>query len=613
MGKLFDSKPAKFPKNNSEEYNSVIKLLDILDKNRIKPDPKLIDKFPNTDGEITVVDELQHPIGKCEIQIKTLPDTKVKTPKYQCDLPFLSHCETSLLPVILIAVNAQSEIAYWLHIDRITLEDLSKKIKGDSISVSFPFNNQITRTEKKYIDEWTGIIEKYIERKLESEALEKYKKKYEELIEIVKSYPRPQHSIGIEDLKSLNIFIDTLNNSFDIEFLAIKEVVFPGFWKISITYTDFDENRLSFAIIPIQYGENDLLLREMTSMTPIIRDRMARNIISHYMENPIKKAPVEYAFSLIKNETLEVIEKRYLKLICNPLVFESLTEFYDYSHSILPFELKDYFDIKDFAEVINDYIPIWVEEFSKISKNVPINNTLYFDIENVFWCNFPEDLDKVTEIAKARFSKNEFSEFKIQYINKEFSIEDLKDSLEFLKNQELSKFKRPFPSKSYDKPSGFVYSWYTPDTAFEKLRFVYSELPKVYDLFIKTYFNKLYEDLRYYCSFDLLIVNINYGTIFKALSDSPSIELYYLKSIEESKPDTRLFLNSEECPLSRTNHYEAYNNGIEIDGIKYKLISSSFGIIDGLYDKSTLQTLLYKTLKSRFEDYFKTKTSNKYG
>jgi len=131
MNKIFDSKPAKFPNNNTEEYNSVIKLLDILDKNQIKPDPKLIDKFPNTDGECSITDKEQFPIGKVEIQIKTLSDAELKSPKYQCDLPFLSHCETSLLPVILIPVNAKHELAYWLHMDREILEDLGKILKDN--------------------------------------------------------------------------------------------------------------------------------------------------------------------------------------------------------------------------------------------------------------------------------------------------------------------------------------------------------------------------------------------------------------------------------------------------------------------------------------------------
>lgn len=95
--RIFNAKPAVFPANNTEEQNSVIKLLDILDKSRIKPEATFMDKYPNTDGYITITDVKQYPIGKCEIQIKTLPDINLVKPHYQCTLPFLSHCEAYYL------------------------------------------------------------------------------------------------------------------------------------------------------------------------------------------------------------------------------------------------------------------------------------------------------------------------------------------------------------------------------------------------------------------------------------------------------------------------------------------------------------------------------------
>ena len=105
-------------------------------------------------------------LEKVEIQIKTLPNSELDSPKYQCDKPFLSHCETSLLPVILIPVNAKSELAYWLHLDREILEDLGKRIKGESIVVHIPKENIITRDDTKYIEEWTTIVETYIRKRL---------------------------------------------------------------------------------------------------------------------------------------------------------------------------------------------------------------------------------------------------------------------------------------------------------------------------------------------------------------------------------------------------------------------------------------------------------------
>lgn len=609
MSKIFDSKPAKFPKNNTEEYNSVIKLLDILDKNQIKPDPKFIDKFPNTDGDCSITDKEQYPIGKIEIQIKTLPDSELETPKYQCDLPFLSHCETSLLPVILIPVNAKSELAYWLHLDRELLEDLGKRIKGESIVVHIPKENIITRDNTEYIEKWTKIVETYIRKKIDSESQENYKKKYEELYQLLESFPKPIHSIGEDNLKSINIFIDTLNNSLDNEFRSVKEVIFSGFWKISIAYTDFNDDRISYALIPIKYGDNNLLIREVSSMSPLVRDRLARTVTSHYVENPIKDKPVDYAFSLIKKETLEVVKNQSLKLVCEQLVFEYLIDFFDYTKRIIPLPDNENFSVLEYRKIITEYLPIWIEEYNVFRNRPLIDSSIYFDIEEVFWHTFDKDKDLITEKAKIRFKNKDFCKLKIVDTSKVFSFKYIIDSLTLLQNLKTNNFNRPYPKKNYSNNSGFVWSWYTPETAFEKLSFVFEELPKVYDLFIESFFPKLKTELKYYSEFKLLIVNVNYGTDFKSFQDSPSIELFYLDSVQDIIPTTKVFLNSLDCPVIWDNNHEYFENGVVIDNVKYNLKSCSGGRIEYLYDKFTLREHLYKTLEERFENYFKTKTS----
>jgi hypothetical protein len=261
MDEIFESKPAKFPSFNTEEQNSVYKLLDIIDKNVIKPDPKIIDKFPNTDGEFTITDIEQYPIGKFEIQIKTLPNAKVEMPNYQCELSFLKHCEISLLPVILVVVNADNEVAYWLHLSRELLIDIKDKIKGQSFGIKIPKKNVIKRSKKEYIEEWTKIVKSYVRRKIDSETQEYFRIKYEELYKQLIAFPKPTQTIGAENVKKISLFIDKLNSCLDNEFQALKEVRYHNFWKLSITYTSFKNDELSYAIIPIKYGENDLLIR----------------------------------------------------------------------------------------------------------------------------------------------------------------------------------------------------------------------------------------------------------------------------------------------------------------------------------------------------------------
>lgn len=170
-------------------------------------------------------------------------------------------------------------------------------------------------------------------------------------------------------------------------------------------------------------------------------------------------------------------------------------------------------------------------------------------------------------------------------------------------------FKRPFPRKIYKNNSQFVWSWYTSESAFEKMSYVFKELPKVYELFIETFFPNLKNELQYYSGFKLLVININYASEFKNFQDSPCIDMFYLDTNENIFPTTKIYLNSNDCPLKWDLSSDYLKKEFIIQNIKYKLKYSSSGIIEYLYEKFTLREYLYKTLEDRFEKYFKSKTS----
>jgi len=68
--KIIDSNPASYPRTSTPEYDSVVTLIHILNKGRVKFDLNILDKVPNTDGIFELVTENQIPIGKLDIQIK---------------------------------------------------------------------------------------------------------------------------------------------------------------------------------------------------------------------------------------------------------------------------------------------------------------------------------------------------------------------------------------------------------------------------------------------------------------------------------------------------------------------------------------------------------------
>lgn len=604
--RIFNAKPAVFPANNTEEQNSVIKLLDILDKSRIKPEATFMDKYPNTDGYITITDDKQYPIGKCEIQIKTLPDINLVKPKYQCTLPFLSHCELSLLPVILIAVNANSEVAYWMHFFRTDLLKISDKIKGKSIVVPFPKTNLISRTNRNYIDEWTSILNTYIQKKFEYEKLSEHQKEIEKITSAVSNFPKPLHSISKEDLKSVSIFIDTINNALDNEFQSIKEILYHDYWKMSIIYSQFREKSVSYALVPIKYGDNDLIIREIESMSLLYKTKVPKLISSHHTSNPISNIPFEQAYSIIKNDTLDVIKNKYIRLVNIPLSQEYIIDFIDRLNEIFTMlDFKEY-DLKHIKELIQNYFPLLVEEYIKLNGIEIESNITAFNISDLIWHTFADEVKEISGQAINRYNLKDFSLLKIEYISTTLDVNLVMEYLDFLLNQGIQQFTRQYPAKDYSKPSQFVWSWYTKEMAFEKISFLYKELAVTYNQFIEAFFPKLYDALHYNSNFDLQIIDLHYVSKFDDYTDSPGVTLYNLKLIDTNVvPQMKFYLNSKDCPLQPENFYKDYKDGVIIEGINYKVISSSTGGIDSFFEDYTLKNNLYKLLEDRFKEYFK--------
>ena len=126
MGKIINAKAAPYPKSNIPETKAISTFNNIVDEN-VKTDIKNMDKVPNYDGLLEIVDIDQTPIGHFFVQIKKLPDKNSKHPKYQSKIAFLAFCESTILPILHIVVDIKNEVAYWRLIDTNFLKTLKIK------------------------------------------------------------------------------------------------------------------------------------------------------------------------------------------------------------------------------------------------------------------------------------------------------------------------------------------------------------------------------------------------------------------------------------------------------------------------------------------------------
>jgi len=137
MGKIINAKAAPYPKSNIPEIKAISTFNNIVDEN-VKTDIKNMDKVPNYDGLLEIVDIDQTPIGHFFVQIKKLPEKNSNHPKYQSKKAFLAFCEDAILPILHIVVDIKNEVAYWRLIDTNFLKTLKIKDNTKSVNVDFP-------------------------------------------------------------------------------------------------------------------------------------------------------------------------------------------------------------------------------------------------------------------------------------------------------------------------------------------------------------------------------------------------------------------------------------------------------------------------------------------
>ena len=149
--KNINERPASYPKTSAVEQESKNIFQSLLDTKFVRGELRVMDKYPNTDGILDITDEDGVPIGKVDIQLKTLSPKNYSKPRFQCDKRFFAYCANSPLPVILVVINIKEKTAYWRHIDRETLEEVSREIKSNSYSLLIPQKNCIDRENRHYI------------------------------------------------------------------------------------------------------------------------------------------------------------------------------------------------------------------------------------------------------------------------------------------------------------------------------------------------------------------------------------------------------------------------------------------------------------------------------
>lgn len=537
--------PASYPHTSISETSSIDTLSYILNK-RVISHLASHDKVPNIDGYLEIVNEKLSPIGKLEVQVKTLEPKNSKSPKYQCSNKFLGYCADSTLPVLLIVVDSDNAKAYWIHMSRPFVLSLFNKMKGKSINVNIPKKNIVSRNSSVYLTKWHEITQDYQSRVVNYGSLKEAKQKISAEYNALKKLTNPALGNKSDDIKEIQFFIDTYNSLLDKEFSLIKSIYFRNCWKFGFAYEKYEENHVTYSLYPIEFGVNDVQIKMVDNENLSFEDFNTHS--RYFKDNPIKNEPVKTAYETIHSYLKPIIDNRSLMKINN--------------------------------EVATEYLFSIIDIFGKnVGLDAGIENITLGEINSKFGSYYPEYSD-------SRFSRS-YIEFLINYLN----------------NKNITSIKRFYPRKKYpSKGSWWLHETLTKHEFKETFVSIFKYLPTLYDSFIDDFFPDLKNELCFFNDFNLLIINIKYPESEGKLA---SAEFIYLKSIS-NVPDNRLeiyLVNDETPPI--TFHSDLRNdNYVDSNGNQYSFISASSGVCYRIFNETPLFEYLYLILRQRLENYF---------
>jgi hypothetical protein len=285
----------------------------LLASERILSNLTVGDKNAHIDGYIELKEINGDDIGKLEVQVKG--KKSIKSPNHPCTIDFLQYClNQTISPVILILVDISSQKAYWMYMDKLrcqnALTDITNK-NQKSTTLQFSIDNYIQNNYTQHcVDKFTKIIN---DHKVKIDDYDsKCKQNMELTKELIEFNKHKNISIGktSQIYKEIYIFLDFYNNLLDNDFLALKETIYPNYWKIGFGIYDYLDAAVRFVLYPISYELNDAQIKQFDPNDHIMQEYDNTTIIKgvvHWIENPIKTCPNQYAYQLIKESLINGI------------------------------------------------------------------------------------------------------------------------------------------------------------------------------------------------------------------------------------------------------------------------------------------------------------------
>lgn len=602
--------PKKYPKTDEKETISVNILNCLLDINRIKADINSRDKIPNHDGHIELLDNDGYTIGKICIQVKGLNDKYLDPPKIQIDSSYFAYASLINLPFLLIGVDCNAKKAYWYHIKRNESQELGDQ---NSKVVKFHKENVIDGEDSKYIEEWEKIINEDMEKIKFYDVIVKEKK---DLIDLLNKFKTSELDHKKPLYKYMHLFIDEINRLIEGHFEIIKKIMYNNCWKVGLIYFDLGNNKFGFALYPIDWNKNDVLIKKgddeiwnallQSNLRVVIFDQ--NDLIKDYPKNMAKK----YIYDQLTN----LIDSKFLYNQCNIVLSqEYVIAFINQFHKQMGIEKKTNYDMMELFSGFYLYLPLWIDETVKhlmIIKSEQFKDTsdLYFrkpyiDPSLLDGLIPYQDKKIIHSRIKQRILKKDLKFGVYTLGNRYISFNEFHNSLLYLKSNNLDNIDNIYRKSGYTGParSHYIYEEYNKEDIEANVRFFFNNIFEVIqDLMITNFPSLSFEKIIFRRGNKIIIM---YEILENTLSrgECPlDIEIIYIKIENESERIVEITPKNDEflAIIKEKKRGDKFLWG----STEYTFKSQRSFVFTKLFEEIPLFNYSYQMIKEFFNDYF---------
>ena len=493
--KKFDTKPAGYPLTSSTEQEVRDIFHFLLDRKFIQGDIRTLDKVPNSDGILEITDKDRFPLGKIDIQLKTLQLKNYKRPVYQVDTSLLAYCDIAVIPVILVVVNKDQKKAYWKYFDRRTLIEVAKKIKGKTVSISIPIENCIDGIDRSYITDWTKIVADAVDKiQTYDEVLDNNNTLRQSLTKLQTKLANPT-DLPMQVLKEIHEFIDIYNYILDREFNFVKRYLYPNYWKIGIGVFKFDIDSFNYMLYPVEFRTNQTLVKSVKhedykDIHLEMRQGNILSVASKYSPDIIRESPWVYAYSSLENKITETVDKYIFTIPDEFSANEYLIGFIDMFSAYLDFQpYQNNYLLQDLKLKLYSILPVLEAESNHYADWVVEHRYFIDDRRKI--SNQEYHRKKIEEAIK-KISEDKLPKVKVTLDSQLYNFNALKFYISWLEELGLDKTTRVYNLEA-DSHSNSMHNcrFWSKATLWGNFKLLVESFDRIYETCLNEYFQNI--------------------------------------------------------------------------------------------------------------------------